>query len=63
MTATTVKEEIYLDQAKKLSVSFAKDAAQGDKEGGTPKQQKDAIRQSGLLNLLIPQKYGGEGGK
>ena len=63
MTATTVKEEIYLDQAKKLSVFFAKDAAQRDKEGGTPKQQKDAIRQSGLLNLLIPQKYGGEGGR
>lgn len=47
MTATTVKEEIYLDQAKKLSVSFAKDAAQRDKEGGTPKQQKMLFAKAG----------------
>ncbi len=47
--------------AKYLSEQFAQTAAQRDYLGGTPKQERDAIRQSGLLSLIIPKQYGGLG--
>ncbi|MDQ0884749.1 acyl-CoA dehydrogenase family protein [Peribacillus sp. V2I11] len=61
MTTIGVKSEVYLEKAKKLAAYFAEDAVVRDKLGGTPKKQKDQIRESGLLNLLIPEEFGGEG--
>jgi alkylation response protein AidB-like acyl-CoA dehydrogenase len=61
MTIVSVKEDFYIEKAKKLAEYFAEDAAERDQLGGTPKKQKDKIRESGLLNLLIPKEYGGEG--
>ena len=57
----SVKEDSYIEKAEKLATYFAEDAAERDELGGTPKKQKDKIRESGLLNLLIPKEYGGEG--
>ncbi|KGT46286.1 MULTISPECIES: acyl-CoA dehydrogenase family protein [Acinetobacter] len=56
----------YLDQspldiAQSLADQFALTAAERDKQGGNPKQQRDLIRQSGLLGLSIPKEYGGQG--
>jgi alkylation response protein AidB-like acyl-CoA dehydrogenase len=51
----------YLEIAKSLSAEFAETAIERDKEGGTPKRERDRIRQSGLLNLVIPIEYGGAG--
>lgn len=51
----------YVKKAAILAQEFAKDAAERDKTGGTAKSQRDALRESGLLNLLIPKEYGGEG--
>jgi alkylation response protein AidB-like acyl-CoA dehydrogenase len=50
-----------LQIARELAAGFAETAAERDARGGTPKAERDAIRQSGLLSLIIPQQYGGLG--
>ena len=32
-----------------------------DAKGGTPKQERDRLRESNLLKLIIPREYGGLG--
>lgn len=44
-----------------LVQQFAASAAERDSHGGTPKAERDAIRASGLLRLVIPRDYGGDG--
>lgn len=61
MEAVVKDSNIYLEKANLLAQEFAKDAVERDKAGGTPKVQRDKIRESGLLKLLIPKEYGGEG--
>lgn len=51
----------YFAQADALAAEFAKTATARDKAGGTPKAERDRIRESGLLGLVIPQEYGGAG--
>ena len=51
----------YLAQADRLAAEFAQTAIERDKAGGTPKTERDRIRESGLLKLIIPQEYGGLG--
>lgn len=48
--------------ARQLSEYFAETAAERDLAGGTAYAQREAVRQSGLLKLLIPQEWGGLGG-
>ncbi len=55
------KLETPLQIARALAAEFAKTAAERDQLGGTPKTERDALRQSGLLALSIPQQYGGLG--
>ena len=50
-----------LQTARQLAAEFALTAAERDERGGTPKAQRDALRQSGLLALSIPTQYGGLG--
>lgn len=47
--------------AERLAAQFAETAAERDREGGTPKAERDALRASGLLRLSIPACYGGLG--
>lgn len=47
--------------AQRLAAGFAETAAERDIRGGTPKAERDALRQSGLLSLIIPTEYGGLG--
>ncbi|MDR2790311.1 MAG: acyl-CoA dehydrogenase family protein [Campylobacteraceae bacterium] len=54
--------EEAIEVAKKLSAEFAKSAVERDQKGGTPKKERDAIRQSGLLNFIISKEFGGTGG-
>ncbi|MDR2081341.1 MAG: acyl-CoA dehydrogenase family protein [Campylobacteraceae bacterium] len=54
--------EEAIEAAKRLSAEFAKSAAERDRKGGTPKKERDAIRQSGLLNFIIAKEFGGTGG-
>lgn len=51
----------YLAQADRLAAEFAQTAIERDKAGGTPQAERDRIRESGLLKLIIPQEYGGLG--
>lgn len=50
-----------LQTARRLAAEFAETAVERDEAGGTPKLQRDAIRQSGLLALSIPTQFGGLG--
>ncbi len=51
----------YLAVAISLAQEFATTAVERDKAGGTPKYERDRIRDSGLLHLIIPKQYGGIG--
>ena len=50
-----------LDPLMPLLDRFAATAAERDRQGGTPKIERDALRQSGLLALSIPKELGGLG--
>lgn len=50
-----------LEVARLLADAFSLTAVERDHRGGTPKFERDAIRNSGLLSLIIPQQYGGYG--
>lgn len=49
--------------AQLLSQQFALTAVERDRVGGTPKHERDLIRQSGLLALSIPAEFGGFSGR
>ena len=51
-----------LVQARRLAEEFRRDAAERDLSAGTAKAQRDLLRDSGLLKLLIPPELGGSGG-
>ena len=51
----------YIALARGLAAEFALTAVERDQLGGTPKQERDRIRESGLLRLVIPTAYGGSG--
>ncbi|WP_325094770.1 acyl-CoA dehydrogenase family protein, partial [Burkholderia contaminans] len=50
-----------LKTAERLAAGFARTAAERDQQGGTPKAERDQLRDSGLLALSIPAAYGGLG--
>jgi alkylation response protein AidB-like acyl-CoA dehydrogenase len=50
-----------LQIARELASEFARTAVERDRQGGTPKAERDAIRNSGLLALSIPRDFGGLG--
>ncbi|MBD3886198.1 acyl-CoA dehydrogenase family protein [Phormidium tenue FACHB-886] len=56
-----VKAASYQAIAQALAVEFAETAVERDAQGGTPKAERDRLRQSGLLKLVIPQEHGGFG--
>ena len=49
------------DIVETLAKRFAQTAVERDERGGTPKAERDALRESGLLALAIPEEYGGLG--
>jgi alkylation response protein AidB-like acyl-CoA dehydrogenase len=51
----------HLAQADILATEFAETAIERDKAGGTPLAERDRLRESGLLKLMIPQEHGGLG--
>jgi len=60
-TAPQSDQPSPLEIARHLAADFAQTAIERDASGGTPKQQRDALRQSGLLRLIIPTALGGMG--
>jgi len=50
-----------LEIADRVAEALAETAVARDEKGGTPKRERDLIRESGLLKLLIPTELGGAG--
>jgi alkylation response protein AidB-like acyl-CoA dehydrogenase len=50
-----------LELAERLASVFAETAVARDQRGGTPKHERDLLRESGLLTLAIPRELGGWG--
>ncbi|THF60545.1 monooxygenase [Pseudothauera rhizosphaerae] len=50
-----------MSTARALALRFAENAVERDRLGGTPKAERDALRDSGLLRMSIPRAYGGHG--
>ena len=51
----------HLAKAVELREIFARDAVERDQLGGRPEKQIRLLKESGLVNLLIPKEFGGEG--
>ncbi|WP_019868563.1 acyl-CoA dehydrogenase family protein [Methylovulum miyakonense] len=56
-----LKAQSLFGKAEQLAAEFAATAVERDKRGGTAKNERDSLRKSGLLNLIIPVEYGGHG--
>lgn len=52
----------WIQVARHLSVEFEKTVVERDRKNLRPTAELKKLRDSGLLNLLIPKKFGGEGG-
>lgn len=61
MLVTTRESKDYIALATSLAEEFAKTAVERDAKGGTPTEELNRLRESGLLKLLIPEAYGGFG--
>lgn len=60
---TTIIKQINLDETiDRLVSQFAQTAVERDRKGGNAKTERDLLRESGLLSLLIPSEQGGLGG-
>lgn len=60
MTVTLLNaRKAPLDIARELASEFARTAVDRDARGGTPKAERDRLRNSGLLSLSIPGQFGG----
>ncbi len=53
--------QLAFEKADQLARTFAQTAVERDKRGGTAKAERDLLRESGLLNLIIPPPLGGWG--
>lgn len=53
--------QLAFEKAEQLARIFAQTAVERDKRGGTAKVERDLLRESGLLNLIIPPSLGGWG--
>jgi alkylation response protein AidB-like acyl-CoA dehydrogenase len=51
----------FSDTVGVLMRQFAANAAERDRMGGTPKAERDDLRRSGLLAMVVPRAYGGLG--
>ncbi|MBY5412405.1 monooxygenase [Rhizobium leguminosarum] len=51
----------YIAKATELRDIFARDAIERDQAGGRPEEQIRLLKESGLVNLLIPEEFGGIG--
>ena len=60
-TAQQDSKQDYVAIARSLAQEFGATAIERDRLGGTPKYERDRIRSSGLLSLIIPKEYGGIG--
>jgi len=53
--------QLAFDRAEQLAHTFAQTAVERDQRGGTAKVERDLLRESGLLNVVIPPELGGWG--
>src|SRR5208282_1903665 len=58
-TAGAPPRQCAFEIADQLSRTFAQTAVERDRKGATAKTERDLLRKSGLLNVIIPSELGG----
>lgn len=48
-------------KVERLARHLAASAVERDRQGGSPRAERELLRDSGLLTLAVPQQYGGQG--
>jgi alkylation response protein AidB-like acyl-CoA dehydrogenase len=61
VTTAAPPRQLAFEKADQLARTFEQTAVERDKRGGTAKAERDLLRQSSLLNLMIPPSLGGWG--
>lgn len=61
LTVESPPRQLAFEKADQLARVFAQTAVERDKRGGTAKAERHLLRESGLLNLIIPPSLGGWG--
>jgi alkylation response protein AidB-like acyl-CoA dehydrogenase len=61
-TPAYVSQQDWIEVARKLSRKFEKTVVKRDRANDRPFLELKELRESGLVNLLIPRAFGGEGG-
>ena len=51
----------WTELVESVAAQLAATAAQRDRQGGTALEQRRLLRESGLLTLLVPKDFGGQG--
>jgi alkylation response protein AidB-like acyl-CoA dehydrogenase len=57
------EHERWVTVARTLAREFAKTAVQRERDNVLPRQEIQTLKDAGLVNLLIPREFGGEGGR
>jgi alkylation response protein AidB-like acyl-CoA dehydrogenase len=60
-TRSDAQQHSPLEIADRVTNALAETAVARDARGGTPKHERDLLRESGLLSLLVPRELGGWG--
>jgi alkylation response protein AidB-like acyl-CoA dehydrogenase len=61
VTIAAPPRQLAFEKADQLGHTFAQTAVERDNRGGTAKAERDLLRESSLLNLIIPPSLGGWG--
>jgi alkylation response protein AidB-like acyl-CoA dehydrogenase len=59
--ASVAEREQWIGVAARLAASLAPTALQRDRDNALPREELDALRDAGLINLLVPTEFGGSG--
>src|SRR6185312_10741159 len=59
--ASVAEREQWIGVAARLAASLAPTALQRDRDNALPREELKALRDAGLINLLVPTEFGGSG--
>src|SRR5436190_9754293 len=61
LAARPCNPAVFLERAASVAADFATRAAQHDRDGSFPFENFGRLREADLLNLTVPEEFGGDG--